>query len=268
MTNQNNNQFNDQNNDDFDFDLIKKNALDVSTTETDVETDELESNNTDDTDEDIQSVLAITTTSSNSNPKTSENTNLELSSNILDDEGFESNDENDCDVENNHIFYYRMGNAINETQQEYEIFRTYLEMGRGRVRGSLCRIFSLSNKRVFQISKKNNWDERIDAYDRQTYLNSLSRERDAREIEHQRKLENYRAQQETLANQASVASAKMLHLVNQKLSKLLQNEDVLSIDEMISVGNLTSKLVQLQKEVGAQALGVDVLLQALDEQEE
>jgi hypothetical protein len=163
------------------------------------------------------------------------------------------------------IWRYRMGNAYNETQREYEILRTFMEMGRSRSSVHLLRIFNLTNNYYKKLREKNNWVERLDSYDRTTYLNALSEETVAREEEHRRKLEFYRAQQETLANQASSASAKMLHLINRKLNKIVEDVENLTIDEMVSVGNLSTKLIQLQKDIGAQALGVDALLEAIEE---
>lgn len=184
----------------------------------------------------------------------------------------EENSQNEEDFENENIYdvneelwRYRSGNAFNETQREYEILRTYLEMGRSRSSIQLKRIFNLSDKYLVKLREKNNWVERIDAYDRNTYLNALSEETTAREEEHRRKLEYYRAQQETLAQQSASGAAKMLHLINRKLNKLVEDTDNLSIDEMVSVGNLSTKLVQLQKDIGAQALGVDALLEAIED---
>jgi hypothetical protein len=186
--------------------------------------------------------------------------------NYRDDENsHKASDILDSEFVEDEIWKYRCGHAYNETQKEYEILRTYLEMGRSRNTIQLKRIFTLTDSYVKKVREKNNWVERIDAYDRNTYLNALSEETSAREEEHRKKLEIYRARQETIADQAAMGAARMLHLVNSKLAKLVDNGDSLSVDEMIGVGNLTVKLVSMQKEVGAQALGVDALLEAIDE---
>lgn len=167
------------------------------------------------------------------------------------------------------IWEYRSGVALSETVREYEIFRAYLELGRSRSREYLIRIFNLSKSYLARIADKNGWRERIEAYDRQTMLTALSNEDIAREREHQRKLELYRSQQETLAQQSANAASKMMHLINRKINKLVSDEtENLTIDEVVSVGNLTVKLASMQKELGSQALGVDVLLGAIEDNQE
>lgn len=179
----------------------------------------------------------------------------------------EYDDENvvlDDNSVNSPIWEYRSGYAFEETQHEYEYLRFYLQLGRARSKIHLARIFNSSTNYINKIADKNNWYERVEAYDRQTYVNALSQENKTRRELHEEKLEIFRAQQETLANQASGNAAKILHLIQRKLDKLMNDTDNLTLDELVSTGNLAVKFSQLQKELGSQALAVDALLEAID----
>jgi hypothetical protein len=163
------------------------------------------------------------------------------------------------------IWEFRNGFAYNETQREYEIFRFYLLLGRARSTVYLMRIYNLTRTQYDKLYHKNNWHERIEAYDRQTFLNACSEGEDTRRRLHEEKLEIYRSQQETIASQSASNSAKILHLIQRKLNKLFLDEtENLTIDELVSTGNLAVKLAQLQKELGSQALAVDALLEAIE----
>jgi len=180
------------------------------------------------------------------------------------------NDENtvsiDSDSDNiiENIWEYRNGFAYNETQREYEMLRFFLTLGRGRSVVYLSRIYSLSVPYIKKVSLKNNWLERIEAYDRQTLSNALSEENNTRRKIHEEKLEIYRSQQETIANQSADNASKILHLIQRKLDKIVNDTQDLTIDELVSTGSLAVKLSQLQKELGSQALAVDALLEAIE----
>jgi hypothetical protein len=182
--------------------------------------------------------------------------------NVLDDNSISVFTDSDSSVEC--LWEYRSGYAYNETQKEFDMFRFFLTLGRGRTRVYLSRIYSVSTNYIEKVSIKNNWLERIEAYDRQTLSNALSEEDNTRRKVHEEKLEIYRSQQETIANQSADNASKILHLIQRKLNKLVLDEDNLTIDELVSTGGLAVKLSQLQKELGSQALAVDALLEAIE----
>jgi hypothetical protein len=192
---------------------------------------------------------------------------LPSDSGALDEDDLNKYEDENVVVDNDNskvLWHYRNGYAYNETQYEYELLRFYLELGRGRSRVYLSRIFNVTVAYINKISEKNNWYERIEAYDRQTLSNALSKETDTRRQIHEQKLEIYRQQQETIANQASGNAAKILHLIQRKLDKLMLDTENLSIGELVSTGKLAVKFSQLQKELGSQALAVDALLEAIE----
>ena len=176
-------------------------------------------------------------------------------------------DEVDVAEEVDEIWRYRSGFAYNETQKEYAILQAFLEMGRGRSYVYLSRIYGTPIPKLNKIRDKNNWDQRIDAYDRQTLVNTLSDEEKTRRVLHEQKLEMYRGQLEVIASQSAGNASKILHLIQKKLNTILESGDNLSVDELVSTGNLAVKLSQLHKEVGGQALGVEALLEAIDDDE-
>mgnify|MGYP006275064265 CR=1 FL=1 len=165
----------------------------------------------------------------------------------------------------NKSFNIRQGGAINETQKEFELFQFYAGCGGGRSYTYLASIFNLQESRIAQIAKKNNWAQRTSDYDRNELANKLQLEKDARAIEHKRKLEEYRAQQEFLGRALSHDAAKLAQLANRTLDEYLNSERAIDMRDIPSILNSAAKVAEVAKSLQSSALGVDQLLIALEE---
>lgn len=161
---------------------------------------------------------------------------------------------------------YQGGFAKMESVREYEYFTFWIGMGRGRSLQYVKSTFNVSIAKLQSISKKNFWSERCKSYDRAILANKLAEVDISEEREHRIRLEQYRQKQEYLANLGGDAASKILALMQRKLNSMLQDTDNMSIGEMIGTGTLAVKLAELQKSLGSQALGVDALLEALEDE--
>jgi hypothetical protein len=166
---------------------------------------------------------------------------------------------------NTKSFFIRQGGAVSESQKEFELFELYAKCGSGRSYNYISAIFNLQESRVAQIAKKNNWGERVADYDRNEFANKLQLEKDARAIEHKRKLEEYRSQQEFLGRALSHDAAKLAQLANRTLDDYLNSERVIDMRDIPSILNSAAKVAEVAKSLQSNALGVEQLLVALEE---
>ena len=166
---------------------------------------------------------------------------------------------------NTKSFYIRQGGAINESQKEFELLDFYCKCGSGRSYTYLASVFNLHENRIAQIAKKNNWAQRTSDYDRNEFANKLQLEKDARALEHKRKLEEYRSQQEFLGRALSHDAAKLAQLANRTLDDYLNSERVIDMRDIPSILNSAAKVAEVAKSLQSSALGVDQLLIALEE---
>lgn len=162
-------------------------------------------------------------------------------------------------------FFIRQGGAINESQKEFELFDFYARAGGGRSYTYIASVFNLQEARIAQIAKKNNWAQRVSDYDRNELANKLQLEKDARAVEHKRKLEEYRSQQEFLGRALSHDAAKLAQLANRTLDEYLNSERVIDMRDIPSILNSAAKVAEVAKSLQSSALGVDQLLIALEE---
>jgi hypothetical protein len=166
---------------------------------------------------------------------------------------------------NGRSFFIKQGGAINETQKEFEIFDLYLKAGSGRSYNYLSSLFNLQEAAIAKIAKKNNWAQRTAEYDRNELANKLQLEKDARAIEHKRKLEEYRSQQEFLGRALSHDAAKLAQLASRTLDDYLNSDRNIDIRDLPSILNSAAKVAEVGKSLQSGALGVEQLLVALEE---
>ncbi|MFN9912112.1 MAG: hypothetical protein ACK53L_05990, partial [Pirellulaceae bacterium] len=84
---------------------------------------------------------------------------------------------------------------------------------------------------------------------------------------HMQKLEVYREEQEALGKQLSLNAARIAFLANSTLSKMLSEEQNLDVRDLPSILNTASKLAEVGKNLQGGALGVEQLLNAIEESE-
>jgi len=170
--------------------------------------------------------------------------------------------------DNDVVWEFRKGGALNENEYEYNLFTTYLNLGGGRSKQYVSTLFKITKLRVEEIYRRNNWRYRSSIYDAKC-LALANEDIDKQSIlEHQKKLEQYRNQQEVIAQQASLTASKILSINLRKINEILENNETPTIQEVTFLGSLANKLAILGKDLGSQALGVDALLDAIDNVEE
>jgi Mor family transcriptional regulator len=162
-------------------------------------------------------------------------------------------------------FLFRSGGAINESEKEFEIFAVYRDSGGGRSYTYIATLFNYNENRILQIAKKNNWAQRVADFDREQLVNSLALEKDARAIEHKRKLEVYRSQQEFLGRALSADAAKLAQLASRTLNSYLENDREIDLRDLPALLNSAAKIADVGKNLQSGALGVEQLLVALEE---
>lgn len=157
------------------------------------------------------------------------------------------------------------GGATSETDKEFELLRFYLNCGSGRSVAYIANTFNLQDNKVLAISKKNHWAERASDYDIDMLQQKLRVEQDSRAIEHKKRLEAYRLQQEFLGRNLSANAAKLAALSQRTLDEYLENERSIDIRDIPSILNSAAKIAEVGKNLQSGALGVEQLLVALEE---
>ena len=168
----------------------------------------------------------------------------------------------------NKVWLKRSYLAPNETDNEFHLFRTYVGCGRGRTINYITVVSQLSHHKINLIAQRNNWIRRVRAYDSYMLEQRLAESQDSRHDEHVRQLEIYRQEQEIIGKQTSYTAGKILELANRTLDNLVTNESQLNVDDLPKFLTVAAKLAETGKVLQSTALGVDQLMQALDETEE
>ena len=165
----------------------------------------------------------------------------------------------------NKSYLFRSGGALNESEKEFEIFAAYRDSGGGRSHLYIATLFNYNENRILHIAKKNCWAQRVADFDREQLVNSLALEKDARAIEHKRKLEVYRSQQEFLGRALSADAAKLAQLASRTLNSYLENNREIDLRDLPALLNSAAKIADVGKNLQSGALGVEQLLVALEE---
>jgi hypothetical protein len=166
---------------------------------------------------------------------------------------------------NTKSYFIREGGASSETEKEFEIFKFWLNCGSGRSIPYLANIFNLQETRLHSLAKKNNWASRTSDYDIDILHEKLKLEQDARAIEHKKRLEDYRLQQEYLGRNLSINAAKLAALSQRTLDEYLDSNRAVDIRDIPSILNSAAKIAEVGKNLQSGALGVEQLLVALEE---
>ena len=183
------------------------------------------------------------------------------------------------------------GGAINESPIEFDLFQKYLNLGVTRSVSNLYNYLNVnidasssfgssgssgtvpsgprvSVQKLRKISELNNWQERALDYDHDNYTLELLEAEKSKEIEHKAKLEAYRAKQEFLGQLASRNAAMLLKLISNKVENILSEGEDLTLEQLKPLGDLAAKLAETGKNISSESLGVNELLELLDDPDE
>lgn len=158
--------------------------------------------------------------------------------------------------------------AINETEKEYLIFKSWLESGTGRSKTYISKVYNLPESTIYKIATKNNWDLRASDYDRHQLQIMAAAENTRRAVEHRRKLEEYRQQQEFIGRSLSSDAAKLAAIVGNTLDRFMSSDREIDIRDLPAVLNAANKAAEVGRNLQSSSLGVDQLLTALEEVDE
>lgn len=162
---------------------------------------------------------------------------------------------------------FRQLRAYNETKKEWDIFKYYCGCGESRSITHVAHLFGLRPATVLALSRKNNWALRSEAYDKFVLAKALRSEEKTRQAEHIRKLELFRQQQEFLGASMTGSAAKIMHLAQRRLDKMLENGAMLSEAQLSQLMSVAAKIAETGKALTGTALGVDALLEAVESNE-
>lgn len=163
-------------------------------------------------------------------------------------------------------YLIRNGGATSETQKEYEIFNFYLRCGEGRSTTYISTIYNLTDNSVRKLAKRNYWEQRAADYDIDALAEKLKLEQDSRAIEHKRRLESYRQQQEFLGRSLTANAAKLAALSQRTLDAYIDDPSrQVDMRDIPGLLNSAAKLAEVGKSLQSGALGVEQLLVALEE---
>jgi hypothetical protein len=155
-----------------------------------------------------------------------------------------------------------------ESEREFLIFKSWCEMGSGRSKLYIAKLYNLPESAINKIAVKNNWGERVAEYDRDQLHLMLQQEKNTRAIEHKRKLEEYRQQQEFIGRALSNDAAKLAAIVSNTLDRFINSERELDMRDLPGILNAANKAADIGRNLQSSALGVDQLLTALEEFED
>jgi hypothetical protein len=157
--------------------------------------------------------------------------------------------------------------APNETDKEFEMFKVYCMYGGGRSHQYVSQITNFGLSSIRSIAQRNQWARRSGDYDRWQLSRRIQESQDSKHKLHMQKLEVYREEQEALGKQLSLNAARIAFLANSTLSKMLSEEQNLDVRDLPSILNTASKLAEVGKNLQGGALGVEQLLNAIEESE-
>jgi len=157
--------------------------------------------------------------------------------------------------------------APNETDKEFEMFKVYCMYGGGRSHQYVSQITNFGLSSIRSIAQRNQWARRSGDYDRWQLSRRIQESQDSKHRLHMQKLEVYREEQEALGKQLSLNAARIAFLANSTLSKMLSEEQNLDVRDLPSILNTASKLAEVGKNLQGGALGVEQLLNAIEESE-
>lgn len=153
-----------------------------------------------------------------------------------------------------------------ETAKAYEAFVTYLELGRERTCARVAELLNLSPSAIERYSKLYNWQERAAAWDADQVRERFRDVREERDEEHRAKLLAFRDLQERRAEGMGKAVDLLLELTTAKLTELKETNTLPGEQVLDRLLRTMAALAETASNMQAAALGIDDLVEVLDEE--
>ena len=165
-------------------------------------------------------------------------------------------------------YSYRSLLAPYESEKEFSMLSFWLQAGSGRSIKYITLTYNLPESTINKIAEKNNWAKRAADYDRDNLQLMLQQEKSQRAIEHKRKLEEYRMQQEFIGRSLSADAAKLAAIVSNTLDTYISENRQVDMRDLPALLNAANKAADIGRNLQSSSLGVDQLLTALEEYED
>lgn len=165
-------------------------------------------------------------------------------------------------------YSYRSLLAPFESEKEFSMLNFWLQAGSGRSIKYISLTYNLPESAINKVAEKNNWAKRAADYDRDNLQLMLQQEKNQRAIEHKRKLEEYRLQQEFIGRSLSADAAKLAAIVSNTLDTYISENRQVDMRDLPALLNAANKAADIGRNLQSSSLGVDQLLTALEEYED
>ena len=163
---------------------------------------------------------------------------------------------------------YRSRLAPREGEKEFAMFCLYRDSGSGRSTKYISVMYNFPESRILKIAARDNWGKRVADYDKYQLQLLMKEESGKRALEHKKKLEEYRLQQEFLGRSLTADAAKLAAIVSRSLDKFIAADADIDIKDVPGILAAASKAGDIGRNLQASSLGVDQLLAALEEGED
>lgn len=147
-----------------------------------------------------------------------------------------------------------------ETTRAYQTFCVYRDLGASRSMQAVIDAIGSTISTLHNWSSTHNWNERSNAFD--DYMERQKRDATiASELaNHQRKIEEFRGQNEKLGKGMLSTAAQMLELGQKQLSGMKQRGDDIPTRELPGFMRSASAIAETGSRLIAESLGVDRIL--------
>jgi len=150
-----------------------------------------------------------------------------------------------------------------ESSRSYECFCAYRDLGAGRTINVAVANVGSTVKTMFEWSRRFKWVDRVTAFD--DFMERQKRDATiANELNnHQKKIEDFRGQNEKLGKAMLSTAAQMLELGQKQLIGMRQRGDDIPTRELPGFMRSASAIAETGSRLIAESLGVDRILNSM-----
>lgn len=153
-----------------------------------------------------------------------------------------------------------------ESPESYSAFVTYLELGKQRSLKRVAELVGTSIGNIQNFSKRYNWSERAAAYDADQVREQFKQAREERNSKHRQAITAFRNEQEQRAHAMGELADLMMDLTAEKLQAMRAAGELPSEQSISNLAKTVASLADMAMNLKATALGVDELVDAIDQE--
>jgi hypothetical protein len=163
---------------------------------------------------------------------------------------------------------YRSSWAPGERAKTYKMFQSFLDMGWERNIKSVALMYNVHKNTVYITAKKWKWVERAQLFDDYHKEHGAEAIKKARHDEHLKKLEEFRERTESLGSGLVTSGARLLQIALKSIAEMQANGETLDRRLISGALQAAAKVAETGRTLSAASIGVDEILNALNEDEE